>query len=94
MRKPLRSKIQRQASPMAMLPLTAGTKYSARKMWIPRIRRLTMIASTIERKIRIGVTSRYTNECTTARRKVSSPSSFSKFAEADPARAASRCRSP
>ena len=56
--KPFRSNSQRQARPMAMLPLTAGTKYSARKMWMPRIRRLTMIASTIERKIRIGVTSR------------------------------------
>ena len=43
---------------MAMLPLTAGTKYSARKMWIPRICRLTTIASTIDSTIRIGVTSR------------------------------------
>ena len=32
---------------MAMLPLTAGTKYSARKMWIPRSCRFTTIARTI-----------------------------------------------
>ena len=55
---PFRSNSQRQARPMAMLPLTAGTKYSARKMWMPRSWRLTMIASTIDRTIRIGVTSR------------------------------------
>ncbi len=56
--RPFRSNSHFQASPMAMLPLTAGTKYSARKMWMPRIRRLTTMASTIDRKIRIGVTSR------------------------------------
>ena len=55
---PFRSNSQRQARPMAMLPLTAGTKYSARKMWIPRSWRLTTIASPIDRTIRIGVTSR------------------------------------
>ena len=55
---PLRSNSQRQERPMAMLPLTAGTKYRARKMWIPRSARLTTIASTIESTIRIGVTSR------------------------------------
>ena len=55
---PFRSNSQRHDSPMAMLPLTAGTKYSARKMWIPRSRRLTTIASAIDRTMRIGVTSR------------------------------------
>ena len=56
--KPLRSNSQVQARPMAMLPLTAGTKYSARKMWIPRRARFTTIASMIESTIRIGVTIR------------------------------------
>jgi hypothetical protein len=69
---PLRSKSQRHDNPIAMLPLTAGTKYRARKMWIPRSCRLTTIASTIARPMRIGVTRRYTNECTSASQKVGS----------------------
>ena len=55
---PLRSNSQRHESPIAMVPLTAGTKYSARKMWMPRSRRLTTIARPIESTMRIGVTSR------------------------------------
>ena len=55
---PLRSNIQVQARPMAIEPLTAGTKYSARKMWMPRIVRLTTMARPIESAIRIGVTIR------------------------------------
>ena len=55
---PFRSNSQRQAMPMAMLPLTAGTKYSARKMWMPLSLRFTMIASPIDIAMIVGVTIR------------------------------------
>jgi len=43
---------------MAIEPLTAGTKYRARKTWMPRSLRLTTIARQTERAMIVGVTSR------------------------------------